>query len=70
MVAAESSSSTAAAAPAPMPNDSLFYKGIEMAWHMSHLIKNRYFRGDERRIKPGNKFLWPLRHEAYKRFGI
>jgi hypothetical protein len=32
MVAAESSSSTAAAAAsAPMPNDSLFYKGIEMA---------------------------------------
>jgi hypothetical protein len=67
MVAAESSSSIAAA---PTPNDSLFYKGIEMAWHMSHLIKNRYFRRDERRIKPGNKFLWPLRYEAYKRFGI
>ena len=67
--AAAAEASTAAAANS-IPNDFIFYKAVKLAYDTSRMIKTRYFKSDPSRIGPDNKFLWPLRYQAYKRFGV
>jgi hypothetical protein len=59
-----------AAAANSIPNDFIFYKAVKLAYDTSRMIKTRYFKSDPSRIGPDNKFLWPLRYQAYKRFGV